>query len=153
MASDDSPYAPKPRPTKWLFFEDMVPGTVNTSSCTYTANKKEMMDFARKWDPLDMHTDETLAAASPMKCLTASSRYTMAVSSWLLNRADPMIRVTAMFGMEAVRLPRPVLPGDVLSIYSTVLEQGQESSKRRDQRALRPRCPQLLCCSQTSFRC
>ena len=53
MASDDSPYAPKPRPTKWLFFEDMVPGTVNTSSCAYTANKKEMMDFARKWDPLD----------------------------------------------------------------------------------------------------
>ena len=110
-----------------------MPGTVNTSPCTYTANKKEMMDFARKWDPLDMHTDEALAAASPMKCLTASSRYTMAVSSWLLNRTDPMIRVVAMFGMEAVRLPRPVLPGDVLSIYSTVLEQGRESSKRRDQ--------------------
>ena len=115
----------------------MVPGTITTSPCTYTVKSKEMMEFARKWDPLDMHTDEALAAASPMKCLTASSRYTMAVSSWLLNRMDPMLRVTAMFGMEAVRLPRPVLPDDVLSICSTVLEQGRESSKRRDQGVLK----------------
>ena len=106
-----SSFAPLPRPSQWQFFEDMVPGTVTTAPCTYTANKKEMMEFARKWDPLDMHTDETLAAASAMKTLTASSRYTLAVSSWLLNRTDPMLRVTAMFGMEAVRLPRPRFKG------------------------------------------
>ena len=42
-----------------------------------------------------------------------------------------------MDGMEAVRLPRPVLPADVLSIRTTVLEQGRESSKRRDQGVLK----------------
>ena len=117
------------------FWEDCTPNTTFSSFQSYTVRRDEMVDFARKWDPLSFHVDDELAKSSVVGRLFASSRYTLAVSCWLLHRVDPMLRITAAMEFTKMRFPRPVYPGDVLSLTSTVLE--QMPSKRPDQGVLK----------------
>ncbi len=50
-----------------LYFEDVVVGEKRTSSVTYTAKKKEIIEFAAAWDPRYFHVDEA-EALFPVTC-------------------------------------------------------------------------------------
>ena len=104
-----------------IFFEDCTVGRVFESMRSYVADRDEMIAMAQKWDPLVFHIDEEEAKKSVVGRLFASSRYTLAVSSWLLNQQNPMIAIAAAMQLNKMRLPRPVFPGDLCCNPSSLL--------------------------------
>jgi acyl dehydratase len=88
------------------YFEDYVPGV--TYECGSVAvTEDEIVEFARRYDPQDFHTDPAAAAAGPFGGLIASGWHT----------ASLMMR------------PRPVRPGAVLRLRATVTEARHSRSK------------------------
>ena len=53
-----------------MYFDDLKPGMAVEIAPT-VIKKQNMMDFARTYDPIPLHTDETYAAASPFGALIA----------------------------------------------------------------------------------
>jgi acyl dehydratase len=66
-----------------LFHEAMKPGDSLTSP-TVTVDGDEMVEFARRWDPLPIHVDEVAAKASG--ALTAPGLFTLAIKQRLLHQ-------------------------------------------------------------------
>ena len=89
---------------------------------SYTMDKAEMIDFATKWDPRDFHTDEAFGASTLFGSVTASGINTLAVYTKLLNEKTDDWAVRGALGYETLRFPRAVLPGDVLTGETEILE-------------------------------
>ncbi len=54
------------------YFED-IPLNEKETVGQYTVTKEEMVDFARKWDPLPMHIDEHAAESNKHDVLIRAS--------------------------------------------------------------------------------
>ena len=105
-----------------IYFEDLDVG-VTTVTGTYDVSSEEIIDFARQFDPQPFHTDPEAAAGTLFGELVASGWQTAAITMRLmLDRqflgATPMIGL----GVEALRWPRPVRPGDRLTAHVEILE-------------------------------
>ncbi len=89
----------------------------------YVADKDEMIEYARKWDPQPFHIDEEAAKGYPYGQLTASSGFTMAIVTNLRATSEnPRGAVLGMLEYEKVRFPKPVYPGDRLTVTSEPIE-------------------------------
>ncbi len=121
---------------RWL--EDYVPGAVHELG-TVTLDSEELLEFARRYDPQPIHTDPELAARGPFGGLIASGWHTCALMMRLyaLNYLSPASSVASP-GMESLRWPQPVRPGDTLSVRVTVLE-ARASKSRPDRGVVRSR--------------
>jgi acyl dehydratase len=96
---------------EWYF--DDIPLNQPMATSEYVMAEEEMIAFAKKWDPLPMHTDPEAARASPHGGLIAPAAYVVAVSNALIhgfNIAMPVIGVSEW----RLRFPAPVRPGDRL---------------------------------------
>ena len=94
------------------FLED-IPHNELWTSPEYVVTEQELISFARKWDPLPMHTDREAASRSPHGGLIAPALYVLGIAS---SAANP-IREKAVFigGSEwRARFLRPVRPDDRL---------------------------------------
>jgi acyl dehydratase len=99
----------------------------------------EVKAFAAAFDPQPFHLDEQAAVASVFGGLVASGWHTAALTMRLL--VDGELKVAGGLvgaGVEAIRWPRPVRPGDVLRVESEVLEV-RPSSSRPDRGVVRLR--------------
>lgn len=95
----------------------------------YTADREEMIEFARKWDPQPYHIDEEAARLYPNGQLTAPSGYTLGISTLLLARMKShSVAVLANLEYEHTRLPVAVLPGDHLTMTMEHLEKRESKS-------------------------
>ena len=93
-------------------------------------SEQSIVEFARRYDPQVFHVDREAAKQSAFGELVASGWHTGVESVRLL--VDHLFSKTANLGspgMDEVRWPRPVRPGDVLSVRLTVLEARQSQSK------------------------
>ncbi|MCF3640715.1 MaoC family dehydratase [Rhizobium sp. TRM95111] len=112
-----------------MTFEDFPPGTrFDFAPRTVTAG--EIVAFAREFDPQPMHTDEAAGKASILGGLAASGWHTSAMMMRML--CDSYIDRTAgegSPGVDRMEWKRPVLAGDTLSGYCTVLEARQSRSR------------------------
>jgi len=115
------------------YFEDIRIGWKGHSG-EYVIAKEELIAFARKWDPLPMHTDETAARESLHQGLIAPACYTMAVASRLLSEIEPRPAAIGGAGYDQFRLPNPVRPGDRLSL--TVECIGKKPSRTKPDRGV-----------------
>lgn len=116
--------APEPR-----YFEDYVPGY--TAECgSFTFSDAEIIDFARQYDPQPFHVDPVAAKDGPFGGLIASGWHTISmmmrllVSGWLSPESS-----LGAGGVDDLRWPRPVRPGDTLLVRATVLEARRSASK------------------------
>lgn len=107
-----------------LYLEDLVPGAIHRSD-----GEPQEMDagsikaFARQFDPQPFHLDEALAGATFFRGLAASGWHTAAVTMKLLVEGGlPLAGGIIGAGVEEVRWPRPVRPGDRLRVETEVLE-------------------------------
>jgi acyl dehydratase len=111
------------------FFEDYIPGTVFEYGET-RVDKAEILDFARRFDPQDMHVDAEAAKRSRFGGLIASGWHTGAMMMRLLaDNFLPKRASLASPGIDELRWLHPVRPGDVLRIRVTVLEATPSRSK------------------------
>ncbi|MGO9471517.1 MAG: MaoC family dehydratase [Isosphaeraceae bacterium] len=111
------------------FFEDIKADQVYEFG-TITVSEKDIIDFARQFDPQDFHLDPAKAASSLFGGIVASGWHTTAVVmrlyvdhylSHIANLGSP--------GVENIRWPNPLRPGDTLRIRVTILEARPSRSK------------------------
>jgi acyl dehydratase len=121
---------PDDGPDMTLYFEDIAVGDVEEFG-TYTLTEAEIVEFAERYDPQWFHTDPERAADSMYGGLIASGWQTAAVTMRML--VDEYLSETATLGAKGVdelRWPRPVRPGDTLSVRTEVVDRHAERPDR-----------------------
>jgi len=80
--------------------------------------------FAAEFDPQPMHMDERAAKAGRFGGLIASGWHTAALTMRLLMTGGlpPIAEGGVGAGVESLNWPRPVRPGDILSVTTEILE-------------------------------
>ena len=116
-------------PTDDRYFEDYVVGASHEYGHE-TISEAEILAFARLYDPQPIHTDLEFAKNGPFDGLIASGVHTMAILMRLyvthyLSHAASL----ASPGLDEVRWPRPVRPGDSLWLRATILDARRSQSK------------------------
>jgi len=109
-------------------YEDLAVGDVIDYG-SYTTDKTEMIEFARRWDPRPFHVDEDFAAGSLYGEITASGVHTLAIFTNLCNRATGDWAVRGALGYKELNFPAAVRAGDVVSGGSTVLTKRVSKSR------------------------
>ena len=111
------------------FFEDYRPGS--TYEYGYVeVTEEEILEYARRFDPQPIHVDPDFAATGPFGGLIASGWHTAGIFMRLF--ADHYLsRVASLAspGVDELRWPAPVRPGDSVRLRATILEARASRSK------------------------
>ena len=97
-------------------------------SPTFLVDQRQMIDFARQFDPQPFHLDAELARVSIFGGLVASGWFTASVSMRLLLEAFPLAKGTIGLGGEKMAWPNPVKAGDQLHLDGEVIQIRSSSS-------------------------
>ena len=111
------------------YFEDYEPGAVYEYGHV-EITEAEILEFATRFDPQPIHTDLEFAATGPFHGLIASGFHTAGIFMRLF--ADHYLsRVASLAspGIDEVRWPAPVRPGDRLWMRVTIVEARPSRSK------------------------
>jgi acyl dehydratase len=111
---------------EWYF--DDIPLNQPRMTREYVVPEEEMVSFARRWDPLPIHTDRKAAKASPHGGLIAPASYTISLASALVQELDP--KIAFIGGLEwKTRFSAPVRPGDRLVATCQCVEKRASRTK------------------------
>ncbi|MET8468490.1 MaoC family dehydratase [Streptomyces sp. NPDC006422] len=116
-------------PVEKRYFEDYVPGATYAYG-SIVVTEQDILRFAGEFDPQAIHTDPEAAVAGPFGGLIASGWHTASVMMRLY--ADHYVSKVASLaspGIDELRWPRPVRPGDSLSLRATVRSARPSRSK------------------------
>jgi acyl dehydratase len=110
------------------YWEELVDG--EPLQCrTIVLNKPEIIAFARQYDPQLFHVDARAAADSRFGGIIASSLQTLSCCTRVLVDAQGELAILSGLGMEAVQLPNPVRPRDVLTVAAHWTDLRRSQSK------------------------
>lgn len=117
------------------YFEDYGVGTTTTIG-SFSLSKAEIIDFAERFDPLWLHTDEERAEReSPFGGIIASGWHTLCSCHGLLVQdAGTDSAAIGSPGVEDISWDRPVYPDDTITVTRTVAE--KRPSKKSPDRGL-----------------
>ena len=116
-------------PIEDRYFEDYVPGSVYEYG-SVVVTEAEIIDFARRYDPQDMHVDREAAARGDFGGLIASGWQTATIMMRLfVGHFLSKVASLASPGIDELRWTRPVRPGDVLRIRVTILDATHSRSR------------------------
>lgn len=110
------------------FFEDYKLGATYVLG-TFSVTEAEIIAFASAYDPQAMHTDPGLAEQGPFGEVIASGWHTVSRSMRLLVDTFLPFDGLAAPGIDELRWPRPVRPGDTLTLQATIQEARRSRSK------------------------
>ena len=124
LGEQDFPVPPDDR-----YLEDYAVGAVYEFGYL-TVSQEEIITFARQFDPQSFHTDPAAATTGPFGGIIASGWH----SAGLLMRlfADHYLSTVASLGspgIDELRWPAPLRPGDSVRLRTTVLETRVSRSK------------------------
>lgn len=111
-------------------YADFVPGTVLTLG-PEEMTEAAIIEFARQYDPQPFHVDPVAARATRWGGVIASGLHTCSVAMRLVAR-ELLEGSEAMGspGLDHLRWPNPVRPGDQLTMRVEVLDRGVSKSGR-----------------------
>ena len=111
------------------YFEDYAPG--RTHECgSVGVDAASIISFAKEFDPQPFHVDPAAAASGPYRGLIASGWHTAALVMRLL--VEHYLSAEASLGspgLDEIRWPHPVRPGDTVRVRATVVEARRSLSK------------------------
>ena len=107
---------------KKAFLEDLAPGQVFTSDARAVVDAGAIKRFAAEFNPQPFHLDEASARPTFFKKLVASGWHTTAVTMQLVVKTLPLSHGVIGSGVDELRWPRPVKPGDTLRLHCEVIE-------------------------------
>lgn len=111
------------------YLEDLKIGD-RFESGSYEVTERAIMEFAREFDPQPFHLDRAAAEKSVFRGLVASGWHTAAITMRLLVTSDLNIAGGAIgLGVDELRFPRAVRPGDVLRLELEIVEVRESRSK------------------------
>jgi acyl dehydratase len=118
-----------PVPPDQRYFEDYTAGHVYELG-TVTVSEAEIIDFARQFDPQYFHIDPEKAKNSRFGGIIASGWHTIGVTMRLyVDHYLSHVASLASPGIDEIRWPNPVRPGDILKVRVSVLEARPSRSK------------------------
>ncbi len=101
---------------------------------SFSVTEQEIIEFARLYDPQDMHVDPKVAAAGPFGEVIASGWHTVSLMMRLFVANFLPKNGLASPGIDELRWPRPVRPGDLLNVRVTI--EAARLSRTRPDRGL-----------------
>jgi acyl dehydratase len=111
------------------YLDDLAPGQVFDLG-KLEVDEHEILDYARRYDPQPFHLDAEAGKAAGVSGLIASGFLTISLAIKLMVEARPFGESPLFgIGVDSVRWPAPVRPGDVLSGSLEVVEVKPSSSK------------------------
>lgn len=106
------------------YLEDLQVGE-KTLTGSMTLTEADILDFARKFDPQQIHTDPSVPGG-----LIASGWHTAAVVMRLVADARPLGDLPVLgLGVDGIEWRQPVLPGDTIQVEIEVLAIRPSNSK------------------------
>ena len=118
--------------TQPQYFEDFEIGMVSKYG-RYEVTAEEIIEFASKYDPQPFHLTEAAGKAMHFGGLCASGCHTCAMVTRMV--VDGMVTTGSGSlgspGIDELRWKKPVYPGDILRLESTVVDK-RESRSRPD---------------------
>ncbi|MCK6427130.1 MAG: MaoC family dehydratase [Burkholderiaceae bacterium] len=96
----------------------------------YRVSEADIVAFAQQWDPQWFHADVQAASASHWGGVIASGWHTASIAMRLV--ADHFLVGSESFaspGLEQLRWPAPVKPGDLLTLQVEVIEARRSRQK------------------------
>ena len=106
---------------KELYFDDLKRGETFESE-TFSVPAKEIVEFAEKFDPQKFHLNAKSAERSIFKGLVASGWHTAAITMRLFVRSLNFAEGAIGLGVDELRWPNAVRPGDVLRVQTEILD-------------------------------
>jgi acyl dehydratase len=106
---------------KERYFDDLKVGH-RFKSEPLSVTVKEVIEFAHKFDPQMFHLSRRRAERSIFKGLIASGWHTAAISMRLFVRTLNFAEGAIGLGVDELRWPNAVRPGDVLTVETEILE-------------------------------
>jgi acyl dehydratase len=111
------------------YFEDYVAGAVYEYGYA-SVTEAEIIAFAERFDPQPIHVDPQFAASGPFGGLIASGWHTASLAMRLVvDHYVSRVASLASPGVDELRWPTPVRPGDRLRLRTTILETRRSRSK------------------------
>jgi acyl dehydratase len=111
------------------YFEDYIPGHTYEFGAI-TVSEAAIIRFAKQFDPQYFHTDPEKAKASRFGGIVASGWHTICLAMRLyVDHYLTQVASLASPGMDEIRWPNPVRPGDTLRLRVTTLEARPSRSK------------------------
>ena len=104
-----------------LYLDDLTVGQ-KFESGTYRVTVEAIRAFAREFDPQPFHLDDDAAKATLFGGLAASGWHTAAITMRLLVDSGLPFEGGIVGAGGEIAWPKPTRPGDVLRVYSAVLE-------------------------------
>ena len=111
------------------YFEDYVTGQVHELG-SFGLTQDDIIEFGRRYDPQPFHVDPEAARQTQFGGIIASGWQTaglmmrVVVDNYLSHVAS-----LASPGLDELRWPAPVRPGDTLSVRATILETRPSNSR------------------------
>jgi acyl dehydratase len=116
-------------PVQDRYFEDYVPGAVYEYGYV-TVSEAEIISFASQFDPQPMHVDPGFAASGPFGGLIASGWHTAAIGMrMIVDHYLSQVASLASPGIDELRWPAPLRPGDSVRLRLTIIEARRSRSK------------------------
>jgi acyl dehydratase len=113
---------------KELYFEDLKAGD-RFQSGTFKVPSKAIIEFAEKFDPQMFHLNAKSAERSIFRGLVASGWHTAAMTMRLFVQTLDFAEGAIGLGVDELRWPNAVRPGDVLRVETEIVETRLSKSK------------------------
>ena len=112
-----------------LYLEDLSVGQIFVSDA-YQVTEAAVVDFAQQFDPQPFHLDPVAAEASVFGGLSASGWHTAAIAMRLFMTGPLRFEGGAVgLGVDELRWPVAVRPGDSLQLSTEIMETRVSRSK------------------------
>src|ERR1700720_3490256 len=110
------------------YFEDVKAGD-RFESAIYHVSEEQVISFAREFDPQPFHLDAAVARQTMFKNLIASGWHTAAITMRVFVQTLNFAEGAIGLGVDELRWPNAVRPGDVLTVETEILELRPSRSK------------------------
>ena len=111
-----------------LYLEDFAVGQVYTAG-PVRVSADDIKAYARQFDPQPFHTDEESAYSTFFRGLVASGWHTASLTMSLVVQALPIAGGVIGGGVDELRWPKPLRPGDELRLEGEIVEVRPSKSK------------------------
>ena len=95
----------------------------------YPLSEKEIIDFAREWNPRPMHFDPSVAEKTEMGGLFAAGAHLIAITARILPKKEPTTAIVAAVAVDKLRFLNPARPGDILILESEAISKRESKSR------------------------
>lgn len=110
------------------YFEDLKAGD-RFKSATYQVSEEQLISFAREFDPQPFHLDAAVADQTMFKGIIASGWHTAAITMRLFVQTLNFAEGAIGLGVDELRWPNGVRPGDGLQVETEIVDLRVSRSK------------------------